>query len=266
LKYLGFVAVFAFCRLAFAQQSQPFSRADDTRVKPPEVREQPDAVSLRLSAGGTYLTGNVDNFVLASALELGVRLGARYDLFLDGNTNHVIFDGKPNIDKDAGGILYVVKLAPHWNFFSQSTHSRNRFLTLDYRGSIGGGLCFHGFGGSSFDTLLLSAGLASEYELWADGTRELTPRIPVRLTTRWPRKSDVFVGGDFIATESLRERGDIRLFFEAYVEAKLKAKALAVRVAAIEEYDSRPRPNVRPSDFGVVTSLVVRLGGAPDAR
>lgn len=250
---------------ASAQNAQPFARADDTRVRPPEVRQPVDVVGVRFTAGSTYLAGNVDNVAVNAATDIGFHLGNRYDLFVDGSAAHVFFGGKRQIDKDTGSLLYVVKLAPHWNWFTQSTHARNRFLKLDYRGAIGGGVCLHGFGGDFFEVLLVSAGVASEAEWWADDTRELTPRVPIRLTTRWPRRADVVVGTDFITTHSMRDSGDVRAYLEGYVEAKLKAKAFAIRVSATEEYDTRPRPGVRSSDFGLMTSLVIKLGGAARA-
>jgi hypothetical protein len=257
MKRWGFVVLLAMLAWPADARAQVFARADDTRAKPPERRKRPPRFTVEARVGGTHLWGNVDHLSINGSLSLGVRLASHSEIFLDGASAHAFFDGEAKIDKDKGSLLYVFKLARHWNLYAQSTHSRNRFLSLDYRTSNSVGVCLHGFGGGFLRPILVSLGVTPEIEWWEDGSRGFTPRATLRLNYGLP-VGPVTFGADVIVAPALTSIRDVRLFVENYVELKLYRDLLAMRLVLSEEYDSRPRPGVRRSDVALSPMVVVR--------
>src|SRR5262245_16593999 len=176
-KALRILSIIAACAvIPTTARAQLFNRADDTRTSPPEQRKQPTDFFIDLQAGAAYDQGNIDHFGVHGTLALGARLTPRNDLFLDGAADHELFDGMAKIDKDKGSLLYVFKLADHWNLYAQSTHARNHFLTLTYRTYNSAGACLHSFAGSAFEVFLVSFDVGPEAEWWEDRTQEVTLR------------------------------------------------------------------------------------------
>jgi hypothetical protein len=243
--------------LGLEAAAQVFARSDDTRVAPPEQRARPRRATLDLALGGALLDGNVDHLALNASLTLGLRLSRSSELFLDGAAAHAFFDGDAKIDKDKGSLLYVLALASHWNLYLQSTHSRNRFLTLDYRTANSLGACLHGFGGELLRPILLSAGVTPEVEWWRDGTREVAVRATLRLNAVLP-VGRLAYGADVIVAPLLWDARDLRLYVQTYVELRLAGELLALRLNLEEEYDSRPPPGVRRYDLTLAPQLVIR--------
>lgn len=250
--------------------AQVFARADDTRATPPEYRPR-RPLRVELSGGATFLTGNVDHLALAGKLALGLRLAERHELFLDGAATHTMFNGSTVIDKDSGALMYVFALVKHWNLFALSTHSRNRFLQLDYRTTNTAGLCLHSFGPAALTPLLVSVGLTPEFELWpapagsaAAGSESVFAlRASARLSFTWLATKALNVGFDLIYTPALADPADFRLYLESYVQLKLTSELLSLRLAATDEYDSRPRAGVRRNDLSLLPTLVVTFPQSP---
>lgn len=250
--------------------AQVFSRADDTRAAPPEYRPR-RPLRIELGGGATFLAGNVDHLALGGKLALGLQLAERHELFLDGAATHTIFNGSTVIDKDSGALMYVFALAKHWNLFALTTHSRNRFLQLDYRTTNTAGLCLHSFGPAALTPLLVSVGLTPEFERWqapagsssADGASAFALRATARLSFTWLATRALNLGFDLIYTPALADPADFRLYLESYVQLKLTSELLSLRLAVTDEYDSRPRPGVRHNDLGLLPTLVVTVPPPP---
>ena len=239
--------------------AQVFARADDTRAKPPEYRKRPSRYLVELRVGGTYLEGNVNHVAINGALSVEIKLARRHELFLDGAATHALFDGESKLDKDKGSLLYVFSVMDHFNLYAQSTHSRNRFLKLEYRTTNSLGACVHGFGRGVLDPVLFSLGLTPENEWWED-TSEFALRATARLTFELPVDTRLMFGADLIYSPAITDFSDFRVFVKTYLEVKLWRQVLALRLTLADEFDSSPRPGVKKNDLSFVPALVVRIG------
>jgi len=246
--------------IASTASAQVFSQADDTRPKPPEQRTRPARLSLSIQAGATLLEGNVEHIAVNGKLSLGLKLHRLHEVFVDGRFAHSFFDGEAKIDKDTGSLLYVFSLADQWNLYFQSTHSRNKFLKLDYRTTNSLGGCFHGFGAGVLKPALVSLGVTPENEWWDDGGTEFAVRLTPRFTARLPVGETVAFGADILAAVNIVDWADLRLFIETYLEVKLWKETLALRLTLTDEFDTHPRPGVSKNDLSFTPSLLVRLG------
>ncbi len=238
-------------------RAEVFARTDDTRPRPPEKRQRQKNFALDAASGVTYYSGNVDHYAISAKVDIMVRLAERHELFLDGSAIHSFFGGESKIDRDAGSLLYVFGFHEHWNLYIQSTHSRNRLFTLDYRTTNSLGICFHGWARPYFDTALVSLGITPENEWWSDDSTFFGVRATLRLTLAFETRQTFKIGADLIYAPVIYDPADFRLFVEVYLQARILEESLSFRLTIRDEYDSRPLAGIENNDVSIVPSLVV---------
>jgi len=251
-----FLVVSLWCVSSWAAES----RVGDTVPEAPERRERERDARLKLSLGGTYAAGNVDNVALRGKLDAFWRVAAGHELFVDGSGIYSAFGGAAVLDRQRGALLYAWAAHDNINLFAYTTHARNRFLELDYRTSNSLGVCWHGFLPDVFGVLLVSIGVTPEYEMWQGSDNELELRGTLRLDFDLALNEYAKVGLDVTFTPVFADPGDFRVFGDAFVEVKVSEKMFSLRLAFLDEYDSRPRSGVERNDFAIVPELVIEIG------
>lgn len=245
-----------------AAGAQLFTRADDTRSKPPQAFEQN---SLSLELGGAYTEGNMDQRSLNGGLNAQVPLAARQTLYSENSMNYAWFNGAAAVDKWKAVVFYTYRVAGeldgrYVNVFVKSTHGHNRFWALKYRTQNGAGVCLHNFIPGFPGQTMLTAGLKPEYSEYEDGTKESLLRNSWRFNFTLKPGGTATVGGDFTYTPKLTEFANYRLFAELSAQFKITAEKLSFKVSLTDEYDSRPQAAVKHNDFAVNQSIVLHLG------
>ena len=236
-----------------------FTRTEDLRVRPPEAWKPHELYGLDLTLGGGYLNGNVKNFSLAGGLEFDWKPAARHSIFVQASDNYVKYGDVAVTDKSKGSLLYAYALKPHLNFFLQTTHSHDKFRSVNYRMTNTAGVCFHNFLKGGLKPLMLSAGLTPEYEENNDGTIARDFRGTARATFSSALTGTVKFNGDVLYTPKISSTADYRVYSEAFLELKVWKDSIAFRITASDEYDSKPYAGVKMNDFGLSHALVVKF-------
>ncbi len=235
-------------------------RFEDTRPLPPERWTDWQEVGLDVRLGGTLLMGNVEHWALSAELGFSWRFLEDHGVFLSGEGRYAEFGGTPKIDHTSGSLLYAWGFHKNFNLYAYTTHYRSRFLKLDYRMTNSLGLCLHSFAPKVFDPLLISVGVTPEYEIFDDGSDELTWRVTARLSFDIIINDYMSFGIDGFYQPAPADPADYRVYGGAWIELKVTEKVLAFRLAAADEYDSDPRPGVQSNDLTLIGSIVARIG------
>lgn len=249
----------AFLTAAAGPAAAQFTRTEDLRVRPPEAWQPHKLYGLSLSLGGGYLNGNVRNYSFNGGLEFDWKPVEKQSLFLQASDNYVKYGDAAVTDKSRGSLLYAYAVRSRLNLFLQTTHSHDKFRLVKYRMTNTAGVCYHNFLPGVFKPVMLSAGLTPEYEKDSAGNVKRDFRLTGRVNFATALTPTVNLGGDVIYTPRAADTGDYRLYSEGFLEFKVWKEAVAFRITATEEYDSRPFAGVRKNDFGLTHALVVKL-------
>lgn len=104
--------------------------------------------------------------MLGGDLDSTLKLGQPSRLYLQGSGNYTHFNGNTLIDKEKGSAMYVYRLDPHWNLFAISTHLHDRFLQIEYRTTLRGGISYRDFLQDLFALSLFGVSLAPEHDIY----------------------------------------------------------------------------------------------------
>lgn len=236
-----------------------FTRTEDLRVRPPEAWQPHELYGLNLSLGSSYLNGNVRNYSFSGGLEFDWKPAAAHSFFVQASDSYVKYGDAAVTDKSKGSLLYAYALRPRLNLFLQTTHNHDQFRSVKYRMTNTAGACVHNFLPGAFKPVMVSAGLTPEYEKDSAGDIRRDFRGTARMNFAIPLTGTVKFNGDLIYTPRLADTGDYRVYSEGFLEFKVWKEAVAFRLTATEEYDSRPFPGVKKNDFGLNHSLVVKF-------
>ncbi|MFA6583926.1 MAG: DUF481 domain-containing protein [Elusimicrobiaceae bacterium] len=256
MKFIIFAGLLAAASSPAGAQA---ARTDDQRQTPPELWTSVEKQKLEIFANASRLTGNVDSSSFGGSLRYALKINPANSLFVEGASAYSAFNGSTQLEKSRISALYAYALSPSVNAYVWTAHAQNKFLNLHYRTTNGTGLCLHGFGGKIFDPILLSAGVAPEYELYYGGTQNRKFRANGRVVFRIPVGDFMTIGEDFIYFASFNNFSDYRIYNETYAELAITEK-LSYRITATDEYDSRPFSGVKNNDFTLAQGLVVHLG------
>jgi len=235
------------------------SRTDDQYVLPPEYRPAKKH-SLDITAGSSYMSGNVDSLAVNGGLHYTLEMSRRNSVFLDGDGMLTKFNRQTLLDKRRATALYIFSAKPAMNIYAWTSYGHNRFLELDRRTTSGAGLCFHNFMPSVFSQFLVSAGPAYEYARYYDREEKRFLRANGRLNFMIPAGSFATIGEDFIYFGDTKNFGDYHFYNELYLQLTIKPDTLSYRLALVDEYENRPFAGVRSNDFSMTQGLVLHLG------
>ncbi|HCC47732.1 MAG TPA: hypothetical protein DEQ38_06400 [Elusimicrobia bacterium] len=249
----------ALLALLAGSAAAQFVRTEDLRVRPPEAWKPHTLYGLDLTLGGSYLNGNVKNYGFNGGLEFDWKPATDHSVFLQAADNYVKYGETAVTDKSKGSLLYAYAVKPRLNLFLQTTHNHDKFRSVKYRMTNTAGLCYHNFLPGVLKPVMLSAGLTPEYEKDNAGGIKRDLRATGRLNFAMQLTDTMKLNGDLIYTPRLADTGDARLYAESYLEFKVWKEAVAFRLTATEEYDSRPSPGIKRNDFGLNHALVVKF-------
>lgn len=251
-------ALVALLLAAPAQAQSPFVRASDLRTSAPEaVLGQRKAWGADLTFGGSFNRGNTEVDYVTTGLAL-FAARAPHTAYLTGSMVYNTFGDTRVLNRGDLTLRYDRALAGPWKLFVFNTQAYNEFLRLDYRTSTGAGPWYDLDAGSLRTGL--SAALVHQYERFKGGIVERAGRISLRALSRLPVSQVAELGADVYYAPSLDADGDYHLFAELSLQTRFWRDNLGIKVSWLEEYDSRPKPGVKPNDTLWLTSLTVHLG------
>jgi len=228
-------------------------------AKPPQLSTKWENIGLDINLGGTYLSGNVNFINLNSKLLFNANY-LEHSIFVDTGNMFNYSDDKIILNKINASLLYAYSFHENLNFYFSSTHAYNQFSKLDYRLSNGVGICVHKFLEPAFSMFLVSAGVNLEHEWFQQNIKNQAWAIALRSTFDLPVTEYVNLGSDFIYTPRLHDFGDFRIYEEAYLKFKITDNLLSFKLSLTDEYNSRPQPEVKNNDFGILGSLIFHFG------
>jgi len=241
--------------------AQQFSRYDDMRIRAPEYWQPVKVYSLDLSAGGSYMHGNVDSLGYYGRMDFSRILNEKNSFFIQAEGNYVKFGGVVVQDKTHGAFLYTYAISPHLNLYLSSTHGQNKFLRLNYRTANSAGICYHFLlQKDARDRMLISAGPMPEYSSYKTGVIQREFRGAARLIVPVRLSDYAQLGTDFMYFPLISDFDDYRTYTEAYLQFTIVPEKWFFRITTSNEYSSRPQPEVRRNDISLNYSVSLKLG------
>ncbi|MCX5784987.1 MAG: DUF481 domain-containing protein [Elusimicrobia bacterium] len=249
------------CFAPVTLHAQQFSRYDDLRIRAPEKWQPVKVYSLDLSAGGSYMHGNVDSVGYYGRMDFSRLMDEKNTFFIQAEENHVKFGDSVVMDKTRAAFLYTYAAAPHLNLYVSSTHGKNKFLLLKYRTANSAGICYHFLlQEKARDRVVISVGPMPEYSSYETGLVQREFRgaarfiVPVRLSDY------AQLGTDFMYFPLIADFGDYRTYAEAFLQFTIVPEKWFFRITLNNEYSSRPLPGVTRNDVSLNYSVSLKLG------
>lgn len=168
------------------------------------------------------------------------------------------FGGVRTLNQGALTARFDRTLRGPWKLFAYHTAAYNEYTRLDYRSTTGLGPWYDLSLGPTSHGLSLAA--AHEYERFKGGRVQRAPRLSYRQRSRLPVSPAAGLDADFFYVPKFDDFDDYRLYAEISLRTLFWKDTLGLSLSWIEEYDSRPKPGVKPNDTLWLTSLSVRLG------
>jgi hypothetical protein len=237
----------------------PVGTSADTRPAAPQHRPRWKEGGISLNVAGNYLRGNVNLSTVNTSLNLNVNRG-RHQFFIDAGNFYSATDTTVLVNRLAGSTLYAYSVADNQNVYAYTTHSYDQSIKLDYRLTTGLGWCWHRLFEPYFSLFLISVNPAYEYELFQNNVTASALRGVFRVNAIKPVTDTIETGFDGFYTPALADLGDLRLYGEAYLKAKLIGDIVSLKLTLADEYDSRPQPGIQSNDVGVFTTLTAEWG------
>lgn len=237
-------------------------RASDTRTKAPiQMYERPWNLDLDVNFGADY--GNFNQLTAdASATfyqyferpDIGYYVQGRFS-YLASDVDETVLTGGGTVRGDFGMYNFTQNLKLSVAMFATAFH--NNILGLDLRTAAGGGLWLN----YSSDHIKngLSVFAVNEYEMFGDNTWEFAPRLSVRNITVVPLGEDCTFTLDAYYTPNVDDFRDFRTSVAGIIDVPLDPR-FSLNVTGLYEYDSRPKPGVKPHDFTTTLGLSVSIG------
>ncbi|WP_372369485.1 DUF481 domain-containing protein [Candidatus Uabimicrobium sp. HlEnr_7] len=235
-----------------------FSRGDDTRTEAPEIYSTNNSWGANFSIGTNYTDGNVDFFAFSSSVSAFKHIDDHY-FNLQGSYVYREVNGDAIFDKLQAFLRYDYFLSDLWRIFVLNTHSRNQFLDLDYRVTIGVGVWYDIFLNDTIQNGISFAPIYN-YEQFAGDIDDETIELSFRNIFKWHIGEGVEFVADVFFIPNANNFDDYRFFGLFYFETKIYSDTLFLRVSLQEEYDSKPQDDIKHSDVIFTTSLVFKFG------
>lgn len=236
----------------------PSLRATDTRTLTPEaVMAERKQWGVDLGFGGTFNRGNTDVNYLNSNFSVFAAKGPS-TTYLSGSMIYNTFGNIRVINQGGLTARYDHSIQGPWKIFAFNTNGYNEFIRLNYRTTTGAGPWYDQTLGATKHGLSLA--LTHEYEKFKGGTIERAGRLSFRDVSRIPLSRVAEIRADLFYVPKLDEIGDYRLFAEIALQTIIWRDKLGLKVSWTDEYDSRPKPGVKPNDTLWLTSLTFHFG------
>ena len=242
-------------------RAQQFSRYDDLRIRAPENWEPVKVYSLDLSAGGSYMNGNVYSVGYYGRVDFSRILNEKNAFFIQAEENYVKFGDSVVMDKTRGAFLYTYAASPHLNLYFSSTHGKNKFLLLKYRNANSAGICYHFLlQKTARDRVVISVGPLPEYSSYETGLIQREFRGAARFIVPIQLSNYAQLGTDFMYHPLIADFNDYRTDTEAFLQFTIVPEKWFFRITMSNEYSSRPLPGVRRNDLSLNYSVSLKLG------
>lgn len=237
----------------------PSLRATDTRTSIPEaVMADRKQWGADLAFGGSFNRGNTDVNYINSGFAL-FKSWAPSTAYLSGSMVYNTFGGVRVLNQGTLTARYDRAVKGPWKIFLFNTNAYNEFIRLNYRTTSGIGPWYDLSLGPTKHGLSLA--LTHEYEKFkGGGIIERAGRISFRDVSRLPISQVAELRADLFYVPKIDELGDYHLFAEIGLQTMIWKDKLGLKLSWTDEYDSRPKPGVKPNDTLWTTSLTFHFG------
>ena len=243
---------------AQARAQSPFLRQSDARTMTPEtiMGERKDW-GAELSMGGNLNRGNVDINYFSSGFSV-YKAWKPLTAYLSGSMAYNAFGGRRVLNQGSLTARVDRRVSGPWKIFAFNTNAYNEFLRLDQRTTVGAGPWYDLAAGPTRHGLSLA--LTQVHERFKGGIVENAAFLSLRSLSRIPISQTAELRGDFYYCPKIKDSADYLAYAEVSLNSLIWKDVLGLRVAWINEYDSRPKPGVRSTDIMWLTSLTLRFG------
>jgi hypothetical protein len=243
---------------AVSRAQSPLLRATDTRTATPQaVMAERKLWGLDLGLGGNFTRGNTDVDYLGGNFSV-FRKREPSSAYLSGSAIYNTSRGVRLINQGKLTARYDHSLQEPWKMFAFHTQSYNEFTRTNHRTTSGAGPWYDWALGPTAHGLSLA--VTHEYERFKGGDIERAGRLSFRDVSRVPLSQVAELGADLFYVPKIDEVADYRLYAELSLQTMVWRDKLGLKVSWIDEYDSRPKPGIKPNDTLWLTSLTLRFG------
>lgn len=242
---------------AGAWAQSPFLRAPDTRTATPEsLMGQRKVWGADFGLGGSFNRGNTDVDYVSSSFDLFRAFGPASG-YLNGALLYNAFGGVRTLNQGSIIARGDYRVRGSWKAFAFNTEAYNEFLKLDYRTTTGAGPWYDWVLGPVQNGTSLA--VIHEYERFHGGLSRHAARLSLRSLSAVAVSPTAQLRADVFYVPKADDLGDHRVSVELSVETTIR-KAIGLKLAWLDEFDSRPQPGVKKNDTHLVTSLTFSFG------
>ncbi|MBI5631463.1 MAG: DUF481 domain-containing protein [Elusimicrobia bacterium] len=236
----------------------PSLRATDTRTSTPEaVMQDRKDWGLDLAFGGNFNRGNTDVDYISGGFS-AFKAWSDSSAYLNGSMIYNTFGSRKILNQGSLTARYDREIQRPWKIFAFNTNAYNEFIRLDYRSTTGVGPWYDAQWGEVKHGLSLA--ITHEYENFKGGLAESAARLSLRDVLRLPLSQAAELRADFFYRPKMDAIGDYHLFAEIGLETIIWKRNLGLKLAWIDEYDSRPQPGVKPNDALWLSAVTLHFG------
>ena len=240
-----------------AWSQSPFLRGTDTRTATPEsIMGQRKLWGADMGLGGAFNRGNTDVDYVSSSFDL-FRVFGPATAYLNGNMTYNTFNGLRTLNQGSLTARYDHRIRGHWKVFVFNTEAYNEFLKLDYRATTGAGPWYDWEVGPTMNGTSLA--VTHEYERFRGGLIQRAARFSFRNLSSLALSPTARISADFFYVPKADDFADNHISAELSLETTIW-KELGLKLAWLDEYDSRPQPGVKANDTHILTSLTFHFG------
>lgn len=241
-----------------AAQASPWQRGADSRTAVPEkIKGKSLDWGLDAGLGYSQFAGNVEQTSANSEITYYNKI--EDDLFYwQTGLIYGTSKGINNQNQGRTAFRYDWRCESQFKWFAFNTHAFNKFLKLNYRGTLGAGPWYNFIGDNWVNGVSIAPtifyedfdGFGIEKETWLSFRNFLEFKLSVGNT----------IGTDFFYMVRTNDTADRLIYFQPYLETSILTDKLSLKLSAIIEDDSRPKPGVKSTDYNTYVTLKLKFG------
>lgn len=239
--------------------ASPWQRTADQRTALPEKVTASNRKNWGLDAalGYTQFSGNVEQ-TSANADITYFTLGEKSSFYWQ--TGAIYGLSKDVVTQNQGRTVFRYDWiqTEQFKYFAFNTHAFNKFLKINYRGTVGVGPWYDFIGDNWKNGISLAPtylyenfdGYGNEQGWWMSLRNYYIIKVSESTTT----------GLDLFYLFRTNDPNDQQIFFQPFLEVAIKPDRLSLKISYVGETDTRPKPGVKSTDFNYYTTLVLKFG------
>ena len=207
--------------------------------------------------GGSFNGGNIEENEQSGSFSVFKNYG-RSTVYLNGSLIYHTIDNVQQNNQGNLTVRYDHPIGGNWKIFAINTNAYNKFLDLNYRTATGGGPWYDLSLGDTKHGISLS--VMYEYESFRKDIVEHTERLSFRDVSQIPVSNTAEIVSDMYYAPKIDEFADYHFFEELSLESLIWKDTLGLKISWSYDYDSRPKPGIKPYDVIAETAFTLHFG------